>query len=69
MGIIPDWKPVHYSPEEIVVPYHVQDTPKARSDIAAQYTTIGRMDQGRHGLKTLNDRETITHSYFFTIQC
>ncbi|KAK3696272.1 hypothetical protein RRG08_027712 [Elysia crispata] len=46
MGIIPDWKPVHYSPEEIVVPYHVQDTPKARSDIAAQYTTIGRMDQG-----------------------
>ncbi|RUS70951.1 hypothetical protein EGW08_021280 [Elysia chlorotica] len=46
MGVIPDWKPVHYSPEEIVVPYHVQDTPKARSDIAAQYTTIGRMDQG-----------------------
>ncbi|GFR74071.1 N-sulphoglucosamine sulphohydrolase-like [Elysia marginata] len=46
MGVIPDWKPVHYSPDEIVVPYHVQDTPKARSDIAAQYTTIGRMDQG-----------------------
>lgn len=46
MGVIPDWRPVHYSPEEIIVPYHVQDTPKARSDIAAQYTTIGRMDRG-----------------------
>ena len=47
MGIIPDWKPVHYSPDEVIVPYFVQDTPAARMDIAAQYTTISRMDQGQ----------------------
>lgn len=46
MGLIPDWKPEHYSPDEVVVPYFVQDTPVARQDIAAQYTTISRLDQG-----------------------
>ncbi|XP_071105801.1 N-sulphoglucosamine sulphohydrolase-like [Haliotis cracherodii] len=46
MGLIPDWKPVKYSPDEVVVPYFVQDTPAARADIAAQYTTISRLDQG-----------------------
>ena len=46
MGLIPDWKPVTYKPEEVVVPYFVQDTPIARADIAAQYTTISRLDQG-----------------------
>lgn len=29
-----------------MVPYFVPDTPAARADLAAQYTTIGRMDQG-----------------------
>lgn len=28
------------------VPYFIPDTPAARADLAAQYTTIGRMDQG-----------------------
>ncbi|XP_072271058.1 N-sulphoglucosamine sulphohydrolase isoform X5 [Pyxicephalus adspersus] len=28
------------------VPYFIPDTPSARADIAAQYTTVGRMDQG-----------------------
>uniref|UniRef100_A0A8D0H612 N-sulfoglucosamine sulfohydrolase n=1 Tax=Sphenodon punctatus TaxID=8508 RepID=A0A8D0H612_SPHPU len=46
MGWIPDWKPQHYSPERVQVPYFVPDTPAARADLAAQYTTIGRMDQG-----------------------
>lgn len=46
MGTIPDWKPVYYKPEEIVVPFFVQDTPAAREDIANQYTTISRLDQG-----------------------
>lgn len=46
MGLIPDWKPIHYSPEEVEVPYFVPDTPIARKDIAAQYTTISRLDQG-----------------------
>ncbi|EDO34880.1 predicted protein [Nematostella vectensis] len=46
MGTIPDWTPVLYKPEDVVVPYFVQDTPAARADIAAQYTTISRLDQG-----------------------
>ncbi|RMB95223.1 hypothetical protein DUI87_28210 [Hirundo rustica rustica] len=46
MGWIPDWKPQIYDPEEVQVPAFVPDTPAARADLAAQYTTIGRMDQG-----------------------
>ncbi|XP_070580308.1 N-sulphoglucosamine sulphohydrolase-like isoform X2 [Ptychodera flava] len=45
-GIIKDWKPVYYKPEEVIVPFFIQDTPAAREDIAKQYTTISRMDQG-----------------------
>ena len=48
MGFIEDWKPTLYSPDEVEVPYFVQDTPAARADIAAQYTTISRIDQGRY---------------------
>ena len=47
-GFIPDWKPVYYNPEDVKVPYFVPDTPAARKDIAAQYTTISRLDQGDH---------------------
>ncbi|XP_042658270.1 N-sulphoglucosamine sulphohydrolase isoform X1 [Tyto alba] len=46
MGWIPDWKPQLYRPEEVQVPHFVPDTPAARADLAAQYTTIGRLDQG-----------------------
>lgn len=46
MGKIPDWNPIHYQPEEVKVPYFVQDTIAARQDLAAQYTTISRLDQG-----------------------
>ncbi|XP_071968437.1 N-sulphoglucosamine sulphohydrolase [Engystomops pustulosus] len=46
MGRIPDWTPQYYTPEQVQVPYFIQDTPSARADLAAQYTTIGRMDQG-----------------------
>uniref|UniRef100_A0A8C5IRT0 N-sulfoglucosamine sulfohydrolase n=1 Tax=Junco hyemalis TaxID=40217 RepID=A0A8C5IRT0_JUNHY len=46
MGWIPDWKPQIYQPEQVQVPPFVPDTPAAREDLAAQYTTIGRMDQG-----------------------
>ncbi|XP_009954351.1 PREDICTED: N-sulphoglucosamine sulphohydrolase, partial [Leptosomus discolor] len=46
MGWIPDWKPQLYRPEQVQVPHFVPDTPAARADLAAQYTTIGRMDQG-----------------------
>ncbi|KAM4664451.1 N-sulfoglucosamine sulfohydrolase [Discoglossus pictus] len=46
MGTIPDWDPQYYTPEEVQVPYFIPDTPSARADIAAQYTTTGRMDQG-----------------------
>ncbi|XP_012271670.1 N-sulphoglucosamine sulphohydrolase [Orussus abietinus] len=46
MGTIPDWNPIYYQWEQVKVPYHVQDTEAARRDIAAQYTTISRLDQG-----------------------
>ncbi|KAL9951236.1 hypothetical protein ACROYT_G043861 [Oculina patagonica] len=46
MGLIPDWKPLHYSPEEVMVPYFIQDTPAARQEIANQYTSVSRLDQG-----------------------
>ncbi|XP_018600907.2 N-sulfoglucosamine sulfohydrolase [Scleropages formosus] len=46
MGRIPDWTPEHYTPEQVKVPYFIPDTPAARADLAAQYTTISRLDQG-----------------------
>ena len=46
MGRIPDWHPIYYRPEDVPVPFFVQDTPAARHDLAAQYTTISRLDQG-----------------------
>ncbi|XP_038064286.1 N-sulphoglucosamine sulphohydrolase-like isoform X2 [Patiria miniata] len=46
MGVIPDWHPLFYKPEEVVVPPYLPDTPATRMDIAAQYTSISRMDQG-----------------------
>ena len=47
MGVIPDWTPVHYSPDDVIVPYATQDTPAVREDLAKQYTTISRLDQGQ----------------------
>lgn len=46
-GVIADWKPKYYDPAAVEVPYNVQDTPSAREDISAQYTTISRLDQGK----------------------
>lgn len=47
MGSIPDWHPIYYQWDEIDLPFYVQDTEPARRDIAAQYTTISRLDQGQ----------------------
>ncbi|CAB3223501.1 unnamed protein product [Arctia plantaginis] len=46
MGTIPDWQPWYYQWDEVQLPYFVQDTEAARRDIAAQYTTMSRLDQG-----------------------
>ncbi|XP_026746870.1 N-sulphoglucosamine sulphohydrolase isoform X1 [Trichoplusia ni] len=46
MGLIPDWHPIYYQWEQVELPYFIQDTEAARRDIAAQYTTISRLDQG-----------------------
>lgn len=46
MGLIPDWHPIYYQWDELDIPYYVPDTEAARRDIAAQYTTISRLDQG-----------------------
>lgn len=48
MGTIPDWKPVKYDPQKVLVPYFIQDTPASRNDISKQYTTISRLDQGKY---------------------
>ena len=45
-GIIPDWHPIDYNADDVVVPYFIPDTPQARQDIAAQYRTVSRLDQG-----------------------
>lgn len=46
MGFIEDWHPIYYKPNQVQLPYFIQDTPAARQDVAAQYTTISRLDQG-----------------------
>ncbi|XP_072414892.1 N-sulphoglucosamine sulphohydrolase [Chiloscyllium punctatum] len=46
MGRIPDWQPQRYTPDQVKVPPFVPDTPASRIDLAAQYTTISRLDQG-----------------------
>lgn len=46
MGLIPDWHPIYYQWDEIDLPFNVPDTEPARRDLAAQYTTISRLDQG-----------------------
>ncbi|XP_077427238.1 N-sulfoglucosamine sulfohydrolase isoform X2 [Vanacampus margaritifer] len=46
MGRIPDWTPQYYTPEQVKVPPFVPDTPAARADLAALYTTVSRLDQG-----------------------
>lgn len=46
MGSIADWHPIYYQWDEIDVPYNVPDTEAARRDLAAQYQTISRLDQG-----------------------
>ena len=46
MGCIEDWTPIKYSADDVIVPYFVQNTSAARADVAAQYTTISRLDQG-----------------------
>ncbi|CAN8007395.1 unnamed protein product [Ixodes pacificus] len=58
MGHMPDWTPQRYEPADVSVPYFVQDTLAAREDIAAQYTTVGRMDQGDDNLQK---NEICTH--------
>ena len=47
--------PDYYDPADVVVPYFVPDTPVARQDIADQYTTVSRLDQGnfQHGILEL----------------
>lgn len=45
-GLIPDWKPIWYQWQQVQLPYFVQDSEASRRDIAAQYTTLSRLDQG-----------------------
>ncbi|CAG9864219.1 unnamed protein product [Phyllotreta striolata] len=46
MGSIPDWQPIIYQPDELELPYYLPNTWETRLDVAAQYTTMSRLDQG-----------------------
>jgi len=46
MGLIPDWKPELYTPDQVRVPYYLPDTMATRQDLANMYTVYSRMDQG-----------------------
>ncbi|XP_005104298.1 N-sulphoglucosamine sulphohydrolase [Aplysia californica] len=46
MGLIKDWTPQVYNPDDVIVPYFLPDNDVTRRDIAAMYTSFGRMDQG-----------------------
>ena len=43
---IPDWAPFTIDPADVELPFWIQDTPAARSDLAKLYTAKNRMDQG-----------------------
>ena len=45
-GSIPDWKPVFFKPEEVIVPPFLPDNADVRADLAGQYTAVRRMDDG-----------------------
>ncbi|XP_067618059.1 N-sulphoglucosamine sulphohydrolase [Eurosta solidaginis] len=46
MGVIPDWKPIYYDWRNLEVPAHLPDTDVVRQELAAQYMTTSRLDQG-----------------------
>ncbi|XP_059470427.1 N-sulphoglucosamine sulphohydrolase isoform X1 [Neocloeon triangulifer] len=49
MGLIKDWSPIYYQPDEITppdLPYFIPFTRAAQEDVAAQFTTMSRLDQG-----------------------
>lgn len=46
MGTIPDWKPIYYDWRNLEVPYYLPDTEIVKQEIAAQYLTTSRLDQG-----------------------
>ena len=42
----PGVEEVVYDPKDVVVPYHLPDTPEVRADLADYYQSVSRMDQG-----------------------
>lgn len=45
-GLIPDWTPVTYDPNDVTVPYYLPDNNVTRAELAGFYRTYSRMDQG-----------------------
>ncbi|XP_013101177.2 N-sulphoglucosamine sulphohydrolase [Stomoxys calcitrans] len=46
MGSIPDWRPIYYDWRNFQVPPYLPDTDVVRQELAAQYMTMSRLDQG-----------------------
>lgn len=65
MGLIPDWHPIYYQWEQIDIPYYVPDTKPARQDLAAQYTTISRLDQGDPTSSALFGPNSFPSKFFY----
>ncbi|XP_037951113.1 N-sulphoglucosamine sulphohydrolase [Teleopsis dalmanni] len=46
MGTIPDWKPIYYDWRNLEIPAYLPQTNIAQQELAAQYMTMSRLDQG-----------------------
>ena len=45
-GVIPDWHPTEYNPDDLEVPYFLPNTSVTKQELANFYKTISRLDQG-----------------------
>ncbi|XP_055902647.1 N-sulphoglucosamine sulphohydrolase [Eupeodes corollae] len=46
MGVIPDWRPIYYDWRNLKIPDWMPQTETVQKELAAQYMTISRLDQG-----------------------
>ena len=65
-GLIPDWKPVHYDPNNITVPYFLPNSATTRRELANMYTAVSRLDQGQHSTARLTHTLTELSTARFT---
>lgn len=65
-GLIPDWTPVTFGPNDVNVPYYLPNTAVTRQELANMYKSFSRMDQGvceGERARTVTHQHTITPTY------